>query len=74
MPPTRKNRVYARKRGGTARYYGDFRDFADGGGGLEALIPPDEHRATGNADIAAKLANDRLVELKAKRENRSSSA
>ena len=40
MPRKRITRVFWRAQGGARRAYGDFRDFADVGGGKEALIPP----------------------------------
>lgn len=70
MPPTRKSRIYTRKRGAAARYYADFREYADVGGGLEALIPPNGRSATTDPDIAESLVADRLEELRGKRQNR----
>lgn len=70
MPRRRKSRIYTRNQGGVTRYYADFRDFADVGGGKEALIPPGERLATTDPDIAAALVAARLEELKAKRQNK----
>ena len=66
----RIGRIYTRNQGGVTRFYADFRDFADVGGGREALIPPGERRATTDPDVAAALATKRLQELQAKRQNR----
>lgn len=60
----------AAARGWIPRAYGDFRDFRDVGGGLEALIPPSERRATTDHQIAEKLALDRLRELQDAKRNR----
>ena len=66
----RKSRIYTRVRGGEARYYGDFRDFADVGGGQEALKPKGATTATTDADLAASLASDRVRELERLRRNK----
>lgn len=47
--------------------YRDFRDFADIGGGREALKPPGFKRATTDREIAEKLAADRVEELQERR-------
>jgi integrase len=65
-----KNRIYVRERGGTPRYYADFRDYDDVGGGREALKPEGERRATSDPGIAETLASRRLEELKQARRNR----
>lgn len=65
-----KQRIYVRQRSGTPRYYGDFRDYSDVGGGREALIPDGEHRATSDPSIAETLAGRRLDELKEARATR----
>jgi integrase len=49
------------------RWYADFRDFADEGGGLEAMIPPGERFATKSRAEAVKLGKARHDELKAAR-------
>lgn len=49
---------------GQARAYGDFRDYAEYGGGIEALIVPGETSATTDPDIAEHLIQKRLEELK----------
>jgi integrase len=63
MPRKRTSRIYWRERGGLRRAYGDFRDYADVGGGQEALIAPGEHSATTDPDVASKLATDRVRHL-----------
>jgi integrase len=59
----RRNRVYARTRGGHARYYADFRDFADVGGALEPLTPAGARYATADAREAEALCAGRLAQL-----------
>lgn len=49
---------------GKARAYGDFRDYSEYGGGIEALIVPGETSATTDPDIAEHLIQERLEELK----------
>ena len=68
--PRLKSRVYARRRGREVRYYAEFRDYADVGGGREALIPPGDKLATTDPVIAEKLAGDRLRELQEAKRNR----
>jgi integrase len=63
MPRKRGQRVYQKN----GRWYGDFRDYKDVGGGQEALIPASATRATDDHDQAIMLANARLAELKALR-------
>ncbi len=46
------------------RYYGDFRDYADVGGGREALKPVGATRGTTDSDEAVSLVAARLAELK----------
>lgn len=59
MPRKRKDpsRIFW-KRG---RAYADFRDFADVGGGREALMVPDDRYATTDPDMASVLAGQRLA-------------
>ena len=64
MPRPRKGgRIYWRTRGGSRRAYADFRDYADVGGGLEALTPADQKYATSDPDVAAELVAARLQAL-----------
>lgn len=59
-----KTRIYTRAQGGETRYYGDFRAYADVGGGREALAPDSRNkRGTTDPDVAARLYADRLAEL-----------
>ena len=67
MAKRRTSRVFWRERGGARRAYGDFRDYADVGGGREALIVPGEKVATADPDAAERVAGARLKELDAKR-------
>lgn len=69
---TRRNsRIYARGRGPLPRFWADFRDYRDAGGGQEALIPPSRTQATTDPDEAARLAAERLRQLEAARRDRS---
>lgn len=70
MPNRKTTRIYTRNQGGIIRYYGDFRAYADVGGGREALVPKGQTRATTDPDIAAKLYADRLAELDRLRRNK----
>jgi integrase len=65
MPRKRQSRTYL-KRG---RYYGDFRDFADVGGGKEALTPSGHRHATQDPAVAAELVQARIAELERLRKN-----
>ena len=65
-PRKRRGRIYWR--GGRA--WGDFRDYADAGGGREPLVPPDQKLATTDPDSAETIAVARLAELKALRRRR----
>jgi hypothetical protein len=69
-PRKRRSRVYWRLRGGERRAYGDFRDYRDVGGSLEALIASGEKRATTDSDVAQALAAQRLRELDGLRRGR----
>lgn len=66
----KKQRIYWRNRGGARRAYADFRDYADVGGGREALVPPGEPLATTDADVAQTLVARRLEKLDAARRGR----
>lgn len=70
----RRQRVYWRERGGARRAYADFRDYADVGGGQQALVVPDEKRATTDPHAAEVLAAKRLDELDAIRAKRQAGA
>ncbi|MEE9246711.1 MAG: hypothetical protein V3U63_10985, partial [Gemmatimonadota bacterium] len=70
MPRNRKSRIYWRDQGGARRAYADFRDYADAGGGREALIPSGEKHATTDPDVAQKLVVERLKELGDGRRNK----
>jgi integrase len=65
-----KNRLKTRRSGPATRYYGDFRDFQDVGGGYEALVPPGATRGTTDPDLAVRLLAARLEELENLREAR----
>lgn len=67
MPRRRRSRVYSRNQGGAVRYYGDFRDFSDVGGGREALIPSGAEQATTDERLAQLLAARRLTDLEGRR-------
>lgn len=58
-----KSRVYWRERGGTRRAYADLRDYADAGGGREALVAQGEKLATADATTAQVLLARRLEQL-----------
>jgi integrase len=62
----KRSRIYWRN----GRAWGDFRDYADAGGGREALVAPGERRATTNEKIAQQLAAERIRELEGAREGR----
>jgi integrase len=66
MARKRETRTYTIR----GRFYADFRDFADVGGGQEALRPPGQARATTDPDVAAALATRRLEQLVAARRQR----
>lgn len=68
-------RVFARAgteagRERTLRWYGDFRRFADVGGGREALVPAGETLATADEDAAHALAEARYQALRRERAQR----
>ncbi len=69
-PKKRRSRIYWRVRGGKRRAYGDFRDYADVGGKLEALVPPGEKLATSDADTAQAIAAARVRQLDGLRRGR----
>ena len=61
-----RDRLYYREGRG---WYGDFRDFADVGGKLQAMIPLGRQKPTDDRDEASALASQRLEELRDRREN-----
>lgn len=65
-----RRRLYTRDQGGRRRYYGDFRDYADVGGGREALCPPGLRVAVTSRRVAEELVRQRLVELDERRVRR----
>jgi integrase len=67
MPRKRITRIYTRSRGGAVRYYGDFRDYADVGGGREPLVPRGGRVATSDRDVAQDIAAQRVRQLDALR-------
>lgn len=67
MPRARKGgRIYWRN----GRAYGDFRDYADVGGGQEALKTPGTNRATTDRAIAEAVLTARLGDLQRLRRDR----
>lgn len=70
MPRPRKGpRTYTRERGGVARYYADFREFADvllpeEGAGRMPLIADGDNAATTDPEIAQTLFLKKLEELR----------
>src|SRR5574341_2513892 len=67
---SKKSRIYWRERGGTRRAYADLRDYADVGGGREALVAPGEKVATADETTAHVLLARRLEQLDATRRGR----
>src|SRR5436309_10901419 len=67
---SKKSRIYWRDRGGTNRAYADLRDYADAGGGREALVAPGEKLATADETTAQVLLARRLEHLDAARRGR----
>lgn len=65
----RQGRLYWREQGGVRRYYGDFRDYADVGGGREGLISHGK-RATTDRRVADVLLAKRVRELEEMRRGR----
>ena len=65
-----RRRIYWRERGGTRRAYADLRDYADVGGGREALIARGEKLGTTDATTAQVLLARRLEELDGARRGR----
>ncbi len=67
---SKKSRIYWRERGGRSRAYADLRDYADVGGGREALVAADERLATADETTAQVLLARRLEQLDAARRGR----
>src|SRR5437660_2524986 len=67
---SKKSRIYWRERGGTRRAYADVRDYADVGGGRDALVAADEKLATADETTAQVLLARRLEQLDAARRGR----
>src|SRR6266545_20138 len=65
--PKSSQSIYWRERGGTRRAYADLRDYADVGGGREALVAPGEKVATADETTAHVLLARRLEQLDATR-------
>jgi integrase len=66
----RRGRIYWRETGNARRAYADFRDYADVGGGREALVPTGQKLATDDSTIAEVLVGRRLEDLEARRRAR----
>ncbi len=62
---SKKSRIYWRERGGTKRAYADVRDYADVGGGREALVAEGEKLATADETTAQVLLARRLKQRNA---------
>src|SRR2546428_2827229 len=67
---SKKSRICWRERGGRSRAYADLRDYADVGGGREALVAADERLATADETTAQVLLARRLERLDAARRGR----
>src|SRR2546428_13792442 len=65
-----RTHIYWRVRGGARRAYADLREYADVGGGREALVPRGEKRATTDAATAQVLLARRLEQLDGLRRGR----
>jgi integrase len=65
----RTSRIYDRGSAGTPRFWADFRDYAEVGGGREPLVAPGTTVATSDPDVAAALVARRLEELERRRRN-----
>lgn len=61
---SRERLIFTRFQGGATRYYGNFRRYANVGGGREALIPRGETRATEYHRVAEDVYDARLVQLR----------
>ena len=67
---SKQSRIYWRERGGTRRAYADLRDYADVGGGREALVAEAEKLATADDTTAQVLLARRLKQLDGARRGR----
>src|SRR2546425_590969 len=67
---SKKSRIYWGEGGGRRRGYADVRDYADVGGGREALVAEGEKLATANETTAQVLLARRLEQLDAARRGR----
>jgi len=67
---SKQSRIYWRERGGTRRAYADLRDYADVGGGREALVAEAEKLATADETTAQVLLARRLKQLDGARRGR----
>jgi integrase len=65
-----RSRLVWRNQGGEQRAYGDFRDYRDAGGRMEALVPIGQTRATTDQDVAQVLLARRLQQLEELRRGR----
>lgn len=65
-----RRKIYWRDQGGGRRAYGDFREWADVGGGQEALIPEGATQATRDPELAEILYDRRVAELRKARVSR----
>ena len=63
MANKRGKRVFIRDQGGVVRFYGDFRDYGDVGGKVEALIPANAKRATTDEKLAQLITAARIADL-----------
>ena len=67
---SKQSRIYWRERGGTRRAYADLRDYADVGGGREALVAEAEKLATADDTTAQVLLARWLKQLDGARRGR----
>lgn len=67
MPRKRRSYIVPRNQGGVVRYYGDFRQWADVGGKVEALKPKGSPSATTDEKLAQILVAERIQSLEDRR-------
>jgi integrase len=65
-----RTHIYWRRRGGARRAYADLREYADVGGGREALVAPSEKLATADPATAQVLLARRIEQLDGLRRGR----